>query len=147
MQAGLIVIVNGRKPLQLENFSDDCLDLFVKVIGEKAFWLVVIFLPDAFMLDAAVNGHEEKAAGFENAPDGLEDGGQVGFGDVEQAVEGIDGVEMGVGEIQVEEIHDVRFQPFGAAEVDHFRRQIGAGDGEAIVLEETAVMPWPRSNF
>ena len=62
-----------------------------------------------FMLESPIDGHEYEATRFEDAPDGLQDMGQVGFGNVQQAVKGIDGVEVGAGKVQVQEIHDVSF--------------------------------------
>jgi hypothetical protein len=60
---------------------------------------------------------------------------------MQQAVQGVDGVERGRGDPEAEEVGDACVQALRPAQFNHGRRQIGAQDSQSLFLEVQRVVP------
>ena len=119
----------------------------IGVKREETLGPIAILRQDSLEIPASPDTHVEETLRRQNALDATQHGRQFPFGLVQQAIHSIDGAERSRLELEIGHVHDMCGQAFLAAERDHLRRQISAGDGHPLLLEELTVTPRAGSEF
>src|SRR5579859_18857 len=115
--------------------------------GKEAWRHMIVLFVHTLPFKTAINAEEEQAGWTQQVADFPQYGWQGCGGNMQQAIERVDGIEGGRGELQMQEVHLIGFQPFGSAERDHGGREVGTHHAQAILLKEKAILACPRPYF
>jgi hypothetical protein len=95
----------------------------------------------ALLVGASRGPHAEQPARHQHLLDRPQDPGKIGSRHVEQAVQGVGGVERARSDPEAQEVGDACVQTLRPAQFDHGRRQISAQDSQSLPLEVQRVVP------
>lgn len=145
---GFRALIHGMEIQQLEMPFHQFLNRGIFEEGEEPLGLVMVVLPDAFPVPAAVHAVEKQPVRFQHIEDLPKYRFDLRFRDMQQTVHRVHGVEAFRFEVQPSEIHQTDIgQSLCLTETYHLLGEIDGGHLETVLLKIETVPASSRADF